>query len=627
MKKLRKILPILLVLFLVVLLVSPALFGRAGGAGGRSGGSSRGGGSGGGGGGEGVMMIILLILHLPFPLNIIVAGLVVFGLIFLSKKQREQSVLNQVQGELPADVPLESVKGYKKFIAANPSFKFEDYSLKVTTAFVDIQRAWVAQDISGVRKFLSDGVYQRFSTQFKMMQLLKQKNELENIEVKNVIVDSIESDGVFDIIHTAIHAGMTDKFISEMDPSLNSTSSDDFVEYWSFIRKKGVEGKDMFSTNDCPNCGATLENGVGEVGKCEYCGTMLNSGEYDWVLSEITQADDYVGQHRKLKTTPDMNDRVRLLLNEDKDFTIQNIEDKASNGYLQVLTAKAMQDKTIMRRFVTDELFAQIKVPDEQVIFNRIYLNDVSLIGVNDDEKNNKDILIVAIKSSYQRVITDGTNITRVIDPVVMSKREVVFLTRDKQASASKGSLYTHNCPSCGATVGDSLTIECEYCGTPLNSTSSEWILSEIMDESGYLVYLENNKGSFSYSISTDLLDKLYDVRDYALNNTMIMIAADGKFADEEVDFVKQMARKWGFNVKKLDPMFKMAAAGRLSIKMPEKRKQKEKIFQLMKKAANADNEVSKEEQQLLDQVEEFFFKVEDEPAADKPVEEPKAVE
>ena len=71
---------------------------------------------------------------------------------------------------------------------------------------------------------------------------------------------------------------------------------------------------------------------MGEVSKCPACGTLTNSGEYDWVLSEITQADDYVSSNHKLKLSKTLSNEIERIASEDEDFSVQLIEDKASNG-------------------------------------------------------------------------------------------------------------------------------------------------------------------------------------------------------------------------------------------------------------------------------------------------------
>ncbi len=577
------------------------LYARAGGAGGDSGG--------GGGSGDGgdilylVYIIIRLLLELPFPINIIAVGIILGGLaigsIYTKRTVKQKTIFNQ----LPTGDPVSSIKGYDRFIKNNPDFDEENFKDNVKSAFLDIQEAWQNQDLSKVRKFLSDGVYQRFNTQFKMMKLLQQTNTIENIEIKNIYIDKIESDGLYDIIHTAIHASINDRFVNRLDPSLNSGGKEEFVEYWSFLKKRGKERKDIYNTDNCPNCGSPLPAEMGEVSRCESCGTLTNSGEYDWVLSEITQADDYISAHPKLAKSEDLTEKIRRIINENDDFAVQLVEDKASNGYLQILTAQACNDPSIMRRFVSDKVFKELGINETGLItaYNRIFLNDVFLVGVS--EEDGRNVLHIAIKSSYQRIQIDNNNKIRKLDEAVVSRTEVVFMSRDKDAAQSKGSLYAHSCPSCGAPVENSLNISCNYCGSIMNSTSTEWIITDIMSLGDYNEWRDSNKKDLSYSVDTSLIDKLYDVRDFAFNNVMLVIAADGVYASAEKQFAEDLAKKWGYSIEKLQPFFTMAQNSQLVIRMPEDHKKQKKIFKLMKKAAESDQNVSMEEQKLLDYI------------------------
>ena len=56
----------------------------------------------------------------------------------------------------------------------------------------------------------------------------------------------------------------------------------------TFNRKKGVltkAGTSNKSTTNCPNCGAPTE--ITSSGQCEYCDSVITTGEHDWVLSDI----------------------------------------------------------------------------------------------------------------------------------------------------------------------------------------------------------------------------------------------------------------------------------------------------------------------------------------------------
>ncbi len=594
--------PLITLIITVILLTAVILFARAGGAGGEMD-------SGGGGGDDGIIyliyLIIRLLIELPFPLNIISVAVVIGGFVIFSyiskKKLKQQTIYNQ----LPTGEGVKKAKGYDSFIRNNPDFDEETFKSNVMAAFLKIQEAWEKQDISGVRKFISDGVYQRFNTQFKMMQLLKQRNTLEDVTVMNIYIDQVDSDGLYDIIHTAIHASITDRFISEMDSSLNSGGKEEFVEYWSFLKKRGKPRKDIYATDDCPNCGAPLPEDMGELSRCASCGTQTNSGEYDWVLSEITQADDYISSNPKLDKSPGLNEKIRNLIDENEDFSVQLVEDKASNGYLQIITALAYNDPAILRRFVSDNVFEKVqsRMTGGTVAYNRIYLNDVYIVGVS--ERGNINDLYIAIKSSSQRVGIEGNRVNK-IDPVLMSDTEIVVMSRDKKAKASKGSIYAHICSSCGAPVENSLKLNCEYCGVPLNSTGNEWIITDLMTVAEYRSLVSINKSNFGYNIDPAAIDKLMDVRDFAFNNIMVVIASDGQMSAEEYRFAQDLADKWGYNTDRIGPLFGMAMSGNLVIKMPDDDKKRNKIFNLMDKAASIDG-VTVEEQNLLRNIREQY--------------------
>jgi len=581
------------ILATLFLLIAVVVYARAGG----------GGGSSGGGGGDGIgALLIYLILAIPFPWNLIIIAIIVVLYYFGNKKAKQQSILNK----LPTGKPTVKVKGYDQFILNNPTFDEFKFKDKVKTAFIQIQESWQQQNLGKVRKFISDGVYQRFNTQFKMMKLLKQTNTIDKLTVKNIYIDKIETDGKFDIIHTAVHASIVDRFVSEAYPQLNSGGSEEFVEYWSFIKKRGVQEANMFNSQNCPKCGAELSQNAGDISKCEYCGAITNLGDYDWVLSEITQADDYISANPKLMKEGNLAGKIREMFSNTDDFSIQQIEDKVSNGYLQIQTARVAKDPTILRRFVTNELYETIsnEIPNDNFIYNRLFLNDVTLIGAK--QENGKNILMVAVKSSYQRVVPQNKTIN-LIDYAVISKTDIVFVTRDINVGTNKGSIYAHSCPNCGGVVKDTIDIKCQYCGSELNSTKNEWIISNIMDTYEYQSYFSENSSDLVGAANPSKIDGLFAVRDFAFNNLLIMMAADGVFDAEEKTLAERIAKRWGYNLDKIQPMFDMAKAGSLVIRMPDSQKHRKKIYHLMEKAANVDGSVSVEEQQLLDSIKKQY--------------------
>ncbi len=584
---------------LMLVLVAGFVWARAGGGGGDSGG--------GGGDSDGigalVWMILEILVHLPFPLNIIVVLVIIVIIILIARAKKRQSILNK----MPDGRPVDKVRGYDKFVAANPGFNPEEFYTKVRNAFMAIQDAWQKQELAGVRRFLSDGVWQRFESQFRMMRTLKQKNTIEKLEIHNVSIDRIDVDGSYDIIHVAVHASIIDRFVCETDASLNSGGKEDFVEYWSFIKKRGAVAKDMYGKPSCPNCGGDLSGESGESTKCPYCGSITNSGAFDWVLAEITQADDYIGIHPRLRATENLADKVADLVGESDDFSVQLLEDKASNGYLQLLIGRALRDPAMFRRFTSDDVFEkeQAAFDKRNIVYNRLYLNDVSLLSARRAGK--KNVLAVAVRASFQRVVLQDNGSVEKLDHGVLSRTEILLMERDADASASKGSLYAHNCPNCGGPLENALDTKCKWCGAVLNSTSREWIITAVMQVHEYDQYVSEHKSEFTLRISPDLLEKAYDVRDFAFNNVLVMVAADGKFDQEEIAFVNEIAKKWGYNPQLVAAMIQQAPS--LAVRMPEGLKQREKVFAMMEKAAYADGRVDEAEQKLLESVANEYLK------------------
>lgn len=590
---------LMLALVLVIFVVAePALFSRAGGGGGgRSGGggssrswssssSSYSGGSGGSMSWEGFLVCVAIFLIVSF-----ISG----------KKKREGTKYNNIPAS-SGESRAKKRKSYENFLRTNPGFNEERFKEKVKSAFMKIQHAWQEQELSPVRRFISDGVYQRFNTQFKMMQLLDQKNLIDNLKVNRIAVDKVESDGLFDILHVEISASIVDRFVSTKFRGLNNGGAETFVEYWSFIRKRGAVEKDIYSSMNCPQCGAELPADGGELARCPFCETITNSGEYDWVLSEITQADDYAFSSPRLLKSNSLNSRIKELVDENDDFSVQLLEDKASNGYLQILTAITLKKPELMRRFVSDGAFNMLKgrIGNREIVYNRLYLNDVSLIGLTRvGDKNN---LAVAVTSSYQRIELNGERYSR-LDSVVTTGTEIILMSRDVGAGLPKGSLYAHCCPNCGSPVGDTIDLRCQACSSELNSTAHEWIITNVMSKAQYQNFLEANKLNIHYNVKPELLDSLYSVRDYAFNNLLILIAADGKFDRAEWDFAERIARKWGYSPKKIRSLFEMAKNGRISLRMPDNREQVKKIYRLMERGAMADGSISNEERQILDDI------------------------
>jgi predicted lipid-binding transport protein (Tim44 family) len=587
-------------------MVAVPLFGRAGGAGGDSFGNSGdidfGDGGGDGGGGLIIFLFYLLFNVIPFPFNIILLILIVAVSAWMRKKNKQKSVLNNYT---PSAVDLEpGVLANPRFLENLPDFNKDDFKEKVRVSFLAIQEAWSKKDLSEVRKYISDGIYQRFKTQFLMMDLLKQQNQVTNVVIDSITISEWKSDGPYDVITARITARANDRFVCELLPEVNSGGSESFTEYWAYIKKRGNITKDLYRDPKCPGCGAPVTGVEGGVSKCPYCKKLLNSGEYDWVLSEITQASDYAingGNYRKHQK---LEDQVRLMEGENPDFAVQILEDRASNVFLHLMSADSTKEMNQARRYVSDPFFDKAVKRgyflNRSILYSRLYLNHVDLIAAG--KRDGKNILAIALKQSGQQVNVEETGF-RLVNKIHFSWYWVILLERDEMTSLPSGAVTAYSCPHCGGELRDSAETHCQYCKEPLNSTRFDWVVTDLFSADEYDRFLADNPGLFNISLEPDPLVTLFKVRDFAMNNVMVLMAADGTFTKEEKDFAEKIGKKWGYDIRQLEGFLQLAAAGKLTIRMPDDRKTKEKILALMQKAAESDNVITPEEQKTLEMV------------------------
>jgi DNA-directed RNA polymerase subunit RPC12/RpoP/preprotein translocase subunit SecG len=463
-------------LLLVFLLSSTVLFSRAGGGGGGS--SSSGSSSSShssysssshhssGHGTQAPPWVVKIVVAL-------VLGVVLFFIIVIVKaiiyaKRNPDPPGEQRPKKLANSTVVESL------IKSNPGFQTDAFIAKVKIAFLAIQKAWQNQDLSMVRNWISDGLYQRFILQFDMMNQLGQKNMLTNISIIKVEYMKAYTEGSFSVITVAIYFQMNDQFISEKMPELNENYiAEHGMEYWTFIKKSGAINKNLYTDNSCPNCGNELNTNGGEVSKCPSCQTITYLGDYDWVLSDITQEEDYDDDINE-----DVNKDNILALFKSEDACMQTLEDKAAKAFIHYLFASAWNKPELFNRFGTPEVVANLRNEnDKPFIYNRFYINRVTFSdSVFEDHLYHLSFEIVY---TSQRVRLLNGKI-RKLDKEIETHWGEITLSRKEGKTRSKSRLWSYECAHCGAPYTDSISTVCTYCNEKINTPDYDWIVTSI---------------------------------------------------------------------------------------------------------------------------------------------------
>jgi hypothetical protein len=292
-------------LALSFILTSPLLaFARAGGGqsfgggGGFGGGGSFGGGGGFGGGG----------LLLPFLFFGGGGGGFIFFLFILFalwQVYRRMSIGNPMQASNygPTYAPMAQMRStltedLAALQAKDPNFNQQMFLDRAQAAFFALQKAWMDRNLEPARVYMSDGIYHRWKSQIDAMIAAHKKNMLDNLVIGGVQIVKVQTDPNFDTVTVRIDASAADYEVDDTTANkviYGSRQNQNFTEYWTFIRSGSARTKagDAAEVTQCPNCGAPLS--INESGVCSYCKATVTSGQFGWVLDNITQASEWQG--------------------------------------------------------------------------------------------------------------------------------------------------------------------------------------------------------------------------------------------------------------------------------------------------------------------------------------------
>lgn len=173
----------------------------------------------------------------------------------------------------------------------DPNFSADDFITYAKQVYTDIQLAWCKRDMSAVRPVMQDKLYE---TSRKMTDENKAKGivcHYESIAINTAYLTSYVKNSANECLSVYLNARMFNYQTDEKTGNIisgNKTSREDIRYKMRFVRSVGsatnsaVKGAQGYN---CPNCGAPLE--ITSSGECPYCGSIVNIGDYSWLLSDF----------------------------------------------------------------------------------------------------------------------------------------------------------------------------------------------------------------------------------------------------------------------------------------------------------------------------------------------------
>ena len=226
---------------------------------------------------------------------LIIAGFFAFVILvsFLQRKSKSSGGGVRRSSDQGMNVNLPDRTGQIENIIKNndPNFSASDFVSFVKRVYIDIQTAWCKRDLSTVRVFLHENLYDATTKQIQAKIEQGVVFHYESMVVNTAYLTSYAKDEKFEYLTLYLNARMIDWQEDEKTGKIlrgDKTTRWDLRYKMKFMRSAGVLTKEAVAgaeEHNCPNCGAPLE--MMSSAKCDYCNAIVTTGQYSWVLSDF----------------------------------------------------------------------------------------------------------------------------------------------------------------------------------------------------------------------------------------------------------------------------------------------------------------------------------------------------
>lgn len=243
-----------------------------------------------------LLVYFLFELFGPIPglIIIIIIAIIFYRLKKTGKLKNIQSNIRNAQSSVNSgftSITDNTVTVSEQVRQIDPNFSSDAFLGWVREVFIKIQQAWTDRDWKVIRPFESNELFATHNAQLNEYIKNHKINVIEKINISNVVLREFRQDGDKEVLIVELHAIMRDYVIDEKTRNVleSDPNRDWHMKYlMTFNRKAGVKtqsGTSNKSTTNCPNCGAPTE--ITSAGQCEYCDSVITTGEHDWVLTDI----------------------------------------------------------------------------------------------------------------------------------------------------------------------------------------------------------------------------------------------------------------------------------------------------------------------------------------------------
>lgn len=493
----------------VVLALADEIHARVGGGGSYGGGGGRGGSGGGGSGGSGdggaiiwlifeaIRLLVYLTIEYPvvgIPLDIIVIGLIVY---YFKRRAHVSKVPYSFTPSVDRG-PHNFSRDLQRLRRFDPNFSeivFTDFCYALYARAHDA-RGRGAAALDELSPYLSDAA----------RQALLQRNPAGLQEVKGVIVGAMEGVQVRGLDTPVVNLGIVFE-TNYTEVIKNNGQSSEMTYYvrerWDLERKRDIQSPPPAQATalHCPRCGAPLQKDTN--GACAFCGTRIESGEFQWFVRGITLLDRQARGPLLTSDVPEVGtdypsvvqpnfENVRIQFEKNHPgFSWGEFQARARLIFNELQAAWSTLDWERARPHETDNLFQMHRYWIEAYkrqrlrnVLDQATITAMQPVKIMEDAFYNSITLRIGA-TGYDYTIDEAGNVRAGSNTKLRAWTEYWTFIRNRNAKPAPARVDL-NCPNCGAPLKVNAAGICEFCNGKITSGEFDWVLSRIEQDESY---------------------------------------------------------------------------------------------------------------------------------------------
>ena len=173
----------------------------------------------------------------------------------------------------------------EKIMAVDKSFDEAMFYTKADHIFIMILDSLRDRDMSIVRHYLSDEMYEKFNSLVQEYINEKKIRLFDEMNIKETYIKDVEITDDKINIEVILTSRYMDYFVDEDGNYISGINDHRIEKQHRMLFTKRRDAKELGSARRCVNCGATLD--INHTGLCPYCKNTTDMSEYDYIVTKM----------------------------------------------------------------------------------------------------------------------------------------------------------------------------------------------------------------------------------------------------------------------------------------------------------------------------------------------------